>query len=118
MGRNIPAAKHSIKQRLLHRPPGSRAISGAMCCGVLELGKRMSRFSGNFTLTEKMGLRFRGEFFNIFNHPNFGASQQQPDQPLFGRSTANASQQSGRPRQRRLQPSLSNRRPALDPAGT
>jgi len=25
-----------------------------------------------FHLTEKMGLRFRSEFFNIFNHPNFG----------------------------------------------
>jgi hypothetical protein len=26
----------------------------------------------DFLLTEKMGLTFRSEFFNIFNHPNFG----------------------------------------------
>jgi hypothetical protein len=26
----------------------------------------------HFHLTKKMGLTFRGEFFNIFNHPNFG----------------------------------------------
>jgi hypothetical protein len=40
-----------------------------------------------FHVTEKVGFRFRAEFFNIFNHPNFG----NPDNPLtdlwFGHST-------------------------------
>ncbi len=46
-----------------------------------------------FHLTEKMELRFRSEFFNIFNHPNFGnpnnslAGCPQSCNPLFGRST-------------------------------
>jgi len=46
-----------------------------------------------FHLTEKVGLRFRSEFFNIFNHPNFGnpnnslAGCPQSCNPLFGRST-------------------------------
>jgi hypothetical protein len=40
-----------------------------------------------FHLTEKMGLRFRAEFFNIFNHPNFGNPVNLLTSPLFGRST-------------------------------
>jgi hypothetical protein len=40
-----------------------------------------------FHLTEKMGLRFRSEFFNIFNHPNFGNPNNNLTDPLFGHST-------------------------------
>jgi hypothetical protein len=41
-----------------------------------------------FPLTEKMQLRFRGEFFNIFNHPNFGPPDNNITDALFGYSTA------------------------------
>jgi hypothetical protein len=40
-----------------------------------------------FHLTELVGLRFRAEFFNIFNHPNFGNPINTLTSPLFGRST-------------------------------
>ena len=40
-----------------------------------------------FHLTDKIGLRFRAEFFNIFNHPNFGNPVNLLTSPLFGRST-------------------------------
>jgi hypothetical protein len=40
-----------------------------------------------FRVTERVGLRFRGEFFNIFNHPNFGNPTNILTSPLFGRST-------------------------------
>jgi len=40
-----------------------------------------------FHITEKVGLRFRSEFFNIFNHPNFGSPNNTLSSPLFGRST-------------------------------
>lgn len=40
-----------------------------------------------FHLTERVGLRFRAEFFNIFNHPNFGNPTNTLTSPLFGRST-------------------------------
>jgi hypothetical protein len=32
-------------------------------------------------------LRFRGEFFNLFNHPNFGPRTNSLTSPLFGQST-------------------------------
>jgi hypothetical protein len=40
-----------------------------------------------FQLTQKFALRFRAEFFNIFNHPNFGIPNNTLTSPLFGRST-------------------------------
>jgi hypothetical protein len=40
-----------------------------------------------FRLRERMGLRFRGEFFNLLNHPNFGNPTNSLTSPLFGYST-------------------------------
>jgi hypothetical protein len=40
-----------------------------------------------FRVTEEIALRFRAEFFNIFNHPNFGSPNNVLSSPLFGQST-------------------------------
>jgi hypothetical protein len=44
-------------------------------------------FQWQFALTEQLNLRFRTEFFNIFNHPNFGPPSNSLTSPLFGHST-------------------------------
>ena len=39
-----------------------------------------------FAITERLGLEFRTEGFNVFNHPNFGIPDPYPDNgPFFGR---------------------------------
>ncbi|CAN5764044.1 TonB-dependent receptor [soil metagenome] len=40
-----------------------------------------------FKLTERFNLQFRSEFFNVFNHPNFGAPSGNLSSPTFGIST-------------------------------
>jgi hypothetical protein len=40
-----------------------------------------------FHVTEKVSLRFRAEFFNIFNHPNFGSPNNDLTSSLFGQAT-------------------------------
>ena len=44
-----------VRQLSLHRPPDSREISGAMCCAVLEPGKRVLPCNGNFTSPGEWG---------------------------------------------------------------
>lgn len=41
-----------------------------------------------FNLTERIGLQFSGELFNILNHPNFGQPTGTLSSALFGQSTA------------------------------
>jgi len=44
-------------------------------------------FQRQFRLTDLLNLRFRAEFFNIFNHPNFGPPDNHLTDALFGHST-------------------------------
>jgi carboxypeptidase family protein/TonB-dependent receptor-like protein len=81
-------------------PDGSNQV-GAWCPATAgqqgDFGRNVLRGFGawqadfalqrQFHLTEQLGLRFRAEFFNIFNHPNFGSPTNTLTSPLFGQST-------------------------------
>ncbi|MEQ1887110.1 MAG: TonB-dependent receptor, partial [Bryobacteraceae bacterium] len=63
---------------------------GTMGRGVLRgFGLVQENFTiqRQFRVTERVGLQFRTEFFNIFNHPNFGPPGSQLTSALFGLST-------------------------------
>jgi len=49
-----------------------------------------------FRVSQKAGVAFRAEFFNIFNHPNFASPINLVTSPLFGRSPAIEAVPSGR----------------------
>jgi hypothetical protein len=69
-----PVPQDGIGNPLL--PPG--ALNGTLGRNVLRgFGAWQTDFAihRQFNLTERVNLQFRSEFFNIFNHPNFGAPQ-------------------------------------------
>ena len=82
--------------------PGGKAFNPAAFTALTngqqgDLGRNVLRgfgavqadiaFQRQFHLTEKVGLRFRGEFFNLFNHPNFGPPANNLTNSFFGLST-------------------------------
>jgi hypothetical protein len=88
---------------------------GAMCCGVSEQRKWILRCSGNFTSPRGWGFVFEP---SSSRSSTTQTSAQHPNQPTIWPIDTNVSQQPWlRRRQRRLQPPLTNRRPAFDPAG-
>jgi hypothetical protein len=87
LARHIPVARFSGERRSRLRRPGSRGISAATCCEGSTPRKPISACSGSFASPKEPGLRFQGEFFNIFNHPNFASPTNSLTSALFGRST-------------------------------
>src|SRR5207249_7640821 len=59
-----------------------RDWSSDVCSSDLDLTLRRQ-----FKLRERLSLQARADFFNIFNHPNFGSPINYLSSPLFGQST-------------------------------
>ena len=87
-GKILNAAAFSIPTGSAQGDLGRNALRGF---GATQLDLTLRR---RFRLTERVSLQARGDLFNIFNHPNFGAPQNylysSPGvaNPLFGQSTS------------------------------
>ena len=68
-------------------PTGQQGAFGRNVLRAFGAWQADLAFQRQFRVTEKLGLRFRAECFNIFNHPNFGSPNNTLTSPLFGQST-------------------------------
>jgi len=87
VGEQFPGGKIFNRAAFTAAPAGQQGNFGRNVLRGFGAWQADVGLQRQFHLTEKMGLRFRAEFFNIFNHPNFGNPVNLLTSPLFGRST-------------------------------
>jgi hypothetical protein len=117
-GGGYPGGKVFNKTAITTPPTGQQGNFGRNVLRGFDAIQADVGLQRQFRLTEKVGLRFRAEFFNILNHPNFGNPNSDLTSPLFGRSTQTLASSLGvRRLKRRFQPALPDWRAALDPVG-
>jgi hypothetical protein len=86
-GGGYPGGKIFNKAAFTTPPVGQQGNFGRNVLRGFDASQVDLGLQRQFRVTEKVGLRFRSEFFNIFNHPNFGNPTSILTSPLFGRST-------------------------------
>jgi hypothetical protein len=85
-GSQFPGGKIFNKAAFTVPPTGQQGDFGRNVLrgfGAAEADLALQR---RFHITERLGLRCRTEFFNAFNHPNFGNPTNVLSSPLFGQS--------------------------------
>jgi hypothetical protein len=80
-GKMINEAAFSIPAAARQGTLGRNALRGF---GATELNLTLRR---QFLLTDRVGMQARADFFNVFNHPNFGPPVNFMTSPLFGQAT-------------------------------
>ena len=86
-GSQYPGGKIFNKAAFVAPPPGTQGNFGRNVLRGFGATQADVAFQRRFAFTEQLGLLFRAEFFNIFNHPNFGSPNNDLTSPLFGHST-------------------------------
>ena len=82
-----PGGKIFNKAAFTAAAPGTQGNFGRNVLRGFGATQADVAFQRQFHFTEQLALRFRGEFFNLFNHPNFGNPVNSLTSPLFGHST-------------------------------
>ena len=80
-GKRINKAAFSVPTGPVQGTLGRNALNGF---GATEVDLTLRR---QFKLYERLSLQARADFFNIFNHPNFGPPTNYMTSPLFGQAT-------------------------------
>lgn len=86
-GSQFPGGKILNRAAFTEAPAGQQGNFGRNVLRGFGAWQADVALQRKFRLTENVSLRFRAEFFNIFNHPNFGNPVNTLTSPLFGRST-------------------------------
>jgi hypothetical protein len=86
-GSQYPGGKIFNEAAFTPAPVGEQGDFGRNVLRGFSATQADVAFQRQFRLTEQLNLRFRSEFFNIFNHPNFGPPMNSLASPLFGYST-------------------------------
>jgi hypothetical protein len=86
-GAGYPGGKVFNKAAFASAPSGQQGSLGRNVLRGFDATQADIGVQRRFRLAETVGLRFRAEFFNILNHPNFGSPNGDLTSPLFGRST-------------------------------
>jgi hypothetical protein len=86
-GAGYPGGKIFNKAAFAAAPVGQQGNFGRNVLRGFDATQADIGLQRQFRVTEKSELRFRSEFFNILNHPNFGNPTNSVPSPLFGRST-------------------------------
>ena len=80
-GKRINKAAFSVPTGAVQGTLGRNVLNGF---GATEVDLTLRR---QFKLYERLSLQARADFFNIFNHPNFGPPVNYMTSPLFGQAT-------------------------------
>jgi len=86
-GSGYPGGKVFNRAAFTAAPSGQQGNLGRNVLRGFEATQADLGVQRQFRISEKIGLRFRAEFFNILNHPNFANPSNSLPSPLFGRST-------------------------------
>lgn len=85
-GSQYPGGKALNPAAFVAPPTGQQGNLGRNSLRGFGLWQVDFAMQKSFHLTERVGLAFRAEFFNLFNHPNFANPDSTIGDPLFGQS--------------------------------